>query len=83
MVQKQPDYFSKKRIFYALRNGIGVGLFLFIILGLLKLGNADFYTVYTSPQALRQLGYYLIGACLGYYFFGWWANQGKQKDHEA
>ena len=70
MAQKTPDQFSKERISYALRNGLGMGLLIFVVLGLTKLGKADFTTVFFSTAALRQLLYVLLGACLGFYFFG-------------
>lgn len=69
---------NSKRVAYALRNGLGTGLVLFVLMGLFKLGKSSFAAVYTSPAALRQLGYFLLGAVLGYYFFGWWANQSRK-----
>ena len=69
----------KVRAQYALRNGLGYGLFIFIVMGLFKLRSHPIGTVFFSVQGLRDLGLCLLGGFLGFFFLGWWAKKDQDR----
>lgn len=69
---------TKERVIYALKNGIMIGLLVYVVMGFFQMNKTSFQEAYMTWAALKRLFFYLLGASLGYYFFGWWADEEKR-----